>query len=440
VIKAWAKHRANDETVAMLAPANDTVVRLNQLAQQRRLTAGELAPDGTLAIAGPYQLRVGDEVVTRHNDRTLRTDRGAMVRNRDRWTIATITRSGDLIAHGPSGTIRLPHDYVAEHVELGYAQTSHAAQGRTVDRSLLLLDGPTDARGIYVPMTRGRYSNDVYVVTDDDRPATDVVAEALSRDWIDTPAIVRRAELQRRPVAVAAEHVRPVPLSGPELLALLQKAHDLADRIATHDSETRNLPRRLQQARSSHARTVAELAQARDELAWACQTLAALDRPLVRRLHRSEVDQAPSTCSPATTPSWRSRPEPPSSTARSVTSKRRPPRSRWPAPTAPTGPPSSPTPATGSPATSEPGPATPTSITTPSSSTGSDPDPPTGRPPGCGTPPPPESTNTAPPTTNSASTSWATASPGSTAPATAIAKPSSKPSGISMMQSDRTSA
>jgi conjugative relaxase-like TrwC/TraI family protein len=295
VIKAWADHRANGESVAMLAPGNDTVFRLNLLAQDRRLAAGELDPASTWVTAGHYQVRVGDEIVTRHNERTLRTDRDAMVRNRDRWTVTTITADGDLIACGPSGTVRLPQDYVLDYVELGYAQTSHAAQGRTVDRSLLLLDGPTDARGVYVPMTRGRYSNDVYVATDDDRPATDVVAEALSRDWIDTPAIVRRAELRPPPTAVAIEHTRPVPLSGPEVLALLETAHDLTDRIIKHDSETRDLPCRLQGAQSTHARTLAELARARDQLLWARESLAALDRPLVRRLHRTEVDQARST-------------------------------------------------------------------------------------------------------------------------------------------------
>jgi conjugative relaxase-like TrwC/TraI family protein len=295
VTKAWAQHRANGETVAVLAPGNDTVVRLNQLAQQRRITAGELEPMGRSVVAGQYQLRVGDEIVTRHNDRTLRTDRDEMVRNRARWTIQAITPGGDLVAQGPSGTIRLPHQYVVDHVELGYAQTSHAAQGRTADRSLLLLDGPTDARGIYVPMTRGRHSNDVYVVTDEDRPATDVVSEALSRDWIDTPATVRRAELQDLRLPAATEHARPVPLSGPEVLALLEQVHDLTNRITTHDTGVRTLPGRLEKAQASRTRTLADLTRASEQRNGAREALAALDRPLVRRLHRKAVDQARST-------------------------------------------------------------------------------------------------------------------------------------------------
>lgn len=66
-----------------------------------------------------------------------------------------------------------------------------AAQGRTVDHSLLLVDGPIDAAGLYVPMTRGRERNDVWVVTDPGSPSdpVDVLAEAMHRRWIDEPAI-----------------------------------------------------------------------------------------------------------------------------------------------------------------------------------------------------------------------------------------------------------
>jgi hypothetical protein len=91
--------------------------------------------------------------------------------------------------------VRLPADYVAEHLELGYAQTSHANQGRTVDTALLLIDTPTDSRGVYTPMTRGRETNHAYVVVEDNQTALDVLSQAITRDWIDQPAIARKAQL-----------------------------------------------------------------------------------------------------------------------------------------------------------------------------------------------------------------------------------------------------
>lgn len=85
----------------------------------------------------------------------------------------------------------LPWEYVADHVQLGYAQTSHATQGRTVDTALVLIDAPTDSRGIYTPMTRGRDANHAYVAVEENRTALDVLTQAIGRDWIDQPAVER---------------------------------------------------------------------------------------------------------------------------------------------------------------------------------------------------------------------------------------------------------
>ena len=116
--------------------------------------------------------------------------------------------------------MRLPAGYVAEHVELAYAQTGHAAQGRTVDHSLLVVDGNIDNRGVYVPLTRGRHSNHAYVALEPDDPRTprDVLAEAVCRDWADIPAIIYRQQLQLAepdcgpPVAVPQRPLEPSKL------------------------------------------------------------------------------------------------------------------------------------------------------------------------------------------------------------------------------------
>jgi ATP-dependent exoDNAse (exonuclease V) alpha subunit len=181
-----------------MANTVDTVTRLNHLAQQARIRNGELDPDAPGLDVDGQRLLVGDEVVTRRNDRALRTDRGLMVKNRDHWTIETIHADRSVTLTSRTGTVQLPAGYVAEHVELGYAQTSHATQGRTVDTGLLLIDTPTDSRGVYTPMTRGRNANHAYVVTDENRTAVDVLAQAIARDWIDRPATARRIELEPR--------------------------------------------------------------------------------------------------------------------------------------------------------------------------------------------------------------------------------------------------
>ncbi len=199
ILSAWATARARGETVAMMANTGGTVDRLNHRAQQTRIATGELDPTGPRLAVGDRSLYVGDEVVTRRNDRTLHTDKGAIVKNRDHWTIDTIHRDGTVTLTGRSGTVRLPFAYTAEHVELGYAQTGHATQGRTVDTALLLIDGPIDTAGIYTPMTRGRHANHAYVVTGDGQTAADTLAQALGREWIDRPAITQESGSDTEP-------------------------------------------------------------------------------------------------------------------------------------------------------------------------------------------------------------------------------------------------
>ncbi|MGE4164123.1 MAG: hypothetical protein AB7G23_20560 [Vicinamibacterales bacterium] len=204
--------------MAVVAANKATVRRLNRLAQDHRIEAGELDPHGpTTQAAGGYRLLVGDEIATRQNDRLLRTDLGEMVRNRDHWHIDHIDREGALVATGRSGTVHLPADYVNEHVELAYAQTGHAAQGRTVDHALLVVDGNIDNRGVYVPLTCGRHANHAYVALepDDPRTARDVLAEAVNRDWADVPASVYRQQLESAPITRNVSVSLPEPLDPP---------------------------------------------------------------------------------------------------------------------------------------------------------------------------------------------------------------------------------
>ena len=76
------------------------------------------------------------------------------------WRGATATA-------GQSGRMpfELPKSYLFSHCDLAYATTPHAAQGRTVDTSHVLVDGLGDRQGLYVAMSRGRDANYAYCVT-----------------------------------------------------------------------------------------------------------------------------------------------------------------------------------------------------------------------------------------------------------------------------------
>jgi conjugative relaxase-like TrwC/TraI family protein len=291
VVDAWWEARSRGEVAAMMAPTNETVVALNHRAQTMRAQAREVDLAGPSVEAGSYQLHVGDAVATRRNHRELRTDCGLMVKNRDQWEVRAVHHDGALTVAGRTGTVRLPADYVTEQVELAYAQTSHANQGRTVDRSFLFLDGPADTRGVYVPMTRGRYSNDAFVVVEGEEAAHDVLAQALARSWIDEPAIARRVELQR---SAPDGDARPPerPLQAARVRELLEREHEIAQTLARAEFGIRMYREQLDRTIGRRAELAERLSGGEERRDRAQEVLDELDRPLVRRFHRSEIVQA----------------------------------------------------------------------------------------------------------------------------------------------------
>lgn len=294
VVNGWWSAIEAGQTASMMAPTTDAVVALNLEAQRRRLVAGHIDGAGPRIEVGPYRIYPGDLVATRHNDRQLVTDRHLMVKNRDRWTVQAVHRDGSLSVRGRTGNVHLPADYVSEHVELTYAETSHASQGRTVDRSFLYLDGSTGSSGIYVPMTRGRESNDAFVAIRGEETPADVVAEALSRHWIDRPAVAVRAQLQEQIPAESLSIRRSpqTPLSDREVRRLLERDHELGHALTMARVGHETAGRRLMQA----ARTFAQISRSRAEreaqLEAARQTLDKFDRPLLWRRHRAQVEGA----------------------------------------------------------------------------------------------------------------------------------------------------
>ncbi len=105
-------------------------------------------------------------MVTRRNHRLLSTGKG-WVKNGDRWTVTAVNEDGSMTVKRADGggEVVLPTDYVAAHVELGYAATAHQAQGRTVDTAHAMISPTTAREVLYVAATRGRESNRLYVDT-----------------------------------------------------------------------------------------------------------------------------------------------------------------------------------------------------------------------------------------------------------------------------------
>ncbi len=79
----------------------------------------------TVPLADDHAAGIGDRIPTRRNDRRLPVGRHDWVKNGDAWTVRQIHPDGSVTARSDrrAGTVRLPADYVTDHVELGYATT-----------------------------------------------------------------------------------------------------------------------------------------------------------------------------------------------------------------------------------------------------------------------------------------------------------------------------
>jgi len=180
---AWrADTRAGRATV-LISDSNDTVAALNARARTELILEGRIDAGREVSLHDGNRAAVGDTVITRRNDRQLRTSR-TWVRNGDPWTVTAVRQNGsvDIRRHGHrwGSTVRLPADYVKDYLELGYAVTSHRAQGITTDTAQVVVTAGMTRENLYVAMTRGREGNTAFVAVD--RPDAAHVGPRLGDD------------------------------------------------------------------------------------------------------------------------------------------------------------------------------------------------------------------------------------------------------------------
>ncbi|NNN22603.1 MAG: AAA family ATPase [Acidimicrobiales bacterium] len=184
IYKAWKSDRDSGKTSLMIAGDSLTVRELNQRARAELVEEG-IVSEGGVKLGSGYIVGVGDEVVTRQNNRLLSAG-NSYVKNGDRWKVTSINNDGSMAVHRNGIEVVLPKDYVEDFVELDYAFTAHRAQGRTVDTSHSLISPTTTREVLYVAATRGKESNNLYVDTsydpDPDTSHDEVVTQQSCRD------------------------------------------------------------------------------------------------------------------------------------------------------------------------------------------------------------------------------------------------------------------
>ena len=231
---AWRADINAGRSSLLLAAGRDVVRDLNEQARADRLDGQ--APAREVRLGDGTRASAGDLLVTRHNDRSLRTSSGTWLKNGDRWVVRTVDPDGGLLVtpatrrEGGSDTAVLPARYVQEHVQLGYAGTIHGAQGSTVDTTHTVLTGTESRQGLYVALSRGRLENHVYL-GDGTASAEGVALAAQHGD--DGPCEILTRILDRDERAESATRAGTTDPHH-ELATLVQQYEDALPLLAQH--------------------------------------------------------------------------------------------------------------------------------------------------------------------------------------------------------------
>ena len=165
LVSDWLKADSPLQEKVILTATRDDARDLNRRAQDARRKEGQLGKLITVTLGSGEAARRNDRVLFERNDRRLD------VRNGELGTIVKIHKPVDLnllnrgevtIAMDHGGRIRLNLNRY-KHTSLGYALTTHKAQGSTVDRAFAYTTPDAAARDMqYVQTSRARHEVQLY--------------------------------------------------------------------------------------------------------------------------------------------------------------------------------------------------------------------------------------------------------------------------------------
>jgi conjugative relaxase-like TrwC/TraI family protein len=213
--QAWLADTLAGHESLLIVDTNEQADRLSADLRAKLVRLGRVEEHGVALCRQGTLAGRGDLVQARLNGWHLAgyegNRRGPI--NRETYRVLDVRDDGALIVARVLGrtedgeqlgdSMTLPGSYVAEHVALGYASTTHSAQGRTVDTAHSVATSHSSRAGLYAALTRGRHGNTAHVVTvpvADDTP-TGAANQVERRDPL---AVLSRSDEDERQLAEQA--------------------------------------------------------------------------------------------------------------------------------------------------------------------------------------------------------------------------------------------
>lgn len=217
IARAWA----DNPRTAVSTATNEQADMVNAAIQAMRLEAGQLGRRHCRGMVDGQVIHEGDRIMTRANDR----DSG--VANRQTFTVVAIDGRGVTVRDETRRDRRLTADYVRGHVQLGYAATTYGVQGVTARDAIFWAAPGAAGADTYVALTRGRYTNRVYLTADSEGEALETLTGVIGRDKGD-----RGLEAARQAVQ---EIIDQQPEPEPELTERQERDLAVMERWAAED-------------------------------------------------------------------------------------------------------------------------------------------------------------------------------------------------------------
>ncbi len=157
IVSDWLADAQTDIPERLILTAtNREATSINRLIQEQRADAGELGR-ARILVQG-QEFHEGDRLLFTRNSRLYGVKNGTL------GTLESISTDGTLRVRLDSGDWRTVHTQHYPHVRLGYAVTTHKAQGVTAGSVYVLAGGPMEDRELaYVQASRSRSQTRIYV-------------------------------------------------------------------------------------------------------------------------------------------------------------------------------------------------------------------------------------------------------------------------------------